>query len=88
MQTKDANGNVTKDYFDTSTDTYQLIADLNGLRSQYEALADGTQREMWTSMHTYAFSRRVDSGENEGQELICAFHNAERDRDYNNVDTC
>lgn len=77
MQTKDANGNVTKDYFDTSTDTYQLIADLNGLRSQYEALADGTQREMWTSMHTYAFSRRVDSGENEGQELICAFHNAE-----------
>ena len=78
MQTKDANGNVTKDYFDTSTDTYQLIADLNGFRSQYEALADGTQREMWTSMHTYAFSRRVDSGENEGQELICAFHNAER----------
>lgn len=77
MQTKDANGNVTKDYFDTSTDTYQLIADLNELRSQYEALADGTQREMWTSMHTYAFSRRVDSGENEGQELICAFHNAE-----------
>ena len=77
MQTKDANGNVTKDYFDTSTDTYQLIADLNGIRSQYEALADGTQREMWTSMHTYAFSRRVDSGENEGQELICAFHNAE-----------
>ena len=77
MQTKDANGTVTKDYFDTSTDTYQLIADLNGLRSQYEALADGTQREMWTSMHTYAFSRRVDSGENEGQELICAFHNAE-----------
>lgn len=77
MQTKDANGNVTKDYFDTSTDTYQMIADLNELRSQYEALSDGTQREMWTSMHTYAFSRRVDSGENEGQELICAFHNAE-----------
>ena len=77
MQTKDANGNVTNEYFDTSTDTYQLIADLNGLRSQYEALADGTQREMWNSMHTYAFSRREDSGENEGQELICAFHNTE-----------
>lgn len=76
MQTKDANGNVIHDYFDESTDTYQLIAKLNGLRSQYEALADGTQREMWTSMHTYAFSRRVDSGQNEGQELICAFHNA------------
>lgn len=28
-------------------------------------------------MHTYAFSRRMDSGENEGQEVICAFHNAE-----------
>ena len=77
MVTKDENGNVIKDYFDTSTDTYQLIADLNELRSQYEALADGTQREMWTSMHTYAFSRRVDSGVNEGQEVICAFHNAE-----------
>ena len=77
MVTKDANGNVIRDYFDTSTDTYQLIAELNQLRNQYEALADGTQREMWTSMHTYAFSRRVDSGENEGQELICAFHNAE-----------
>ena len=77
MQTKDVNGNVTHDYFDDSTDTYQLISDLNALRSQYEALANGTQREMWTSMHTYAFSRRMDTGKNEGQELICAFHNAE-----------
>lgn len=77
MITKDENGAVIHDYFDSSTDTYQLIADLNNLRSKYEALADGTQREMWTSMHTYAFSRRVDSGVNEGQELICAFHNAE-----------
>lgn len=76
MVTKDENGNVIHDYFDTSTDTYQLIAQLNGLRSEYEALRYGTQREMWTSMHTYAFSRRMDSGENEGQELICAFHNA------------
>lgn len=77
MVTKDKDGNVIHDYFDTSTDTYQLISDLNGLRGQYEALADGTQREMWTSLHTYAFSRRVDTGDNEGQELICAFHNAE-----------
>lgn len=76
MVTKDANGNVVHDYFNTSTDTYQLITQLNSLRNQYEALANGTQREMWTSMHTYAFSRRVDSGNNEGQELICAFHNA------------
>lgn len=76
MVTKDINGNVTHNYFNTSTNTYQLIAKLNQLRSQYEALANGTQREMWTSTHTYAFSRRVDSGANRGQELICAFHNA------------
>lgn len=76
MVTKDINGNVVHDYFNTSTDTYQLIARLNQLRSQYEALQDGTQREMWTSMHTYAFSRRVDTGTNAGQEVICAFHNA------------
>lgn len=77
MVTKDANGNVVHDYFNDRTDTYDLIADLNELRSQYEALADGTQREMWTSMHTYAFSRRVDSGANAGQEVICVFHNTE-----------
>lgn len=77
MVTKDADGNVIKDYFNTDTDTYQLIARLNNLRSQYPALQYGTQREMWTSTHFYAFSRRIDSGENEGQELICAFRNAE-----------
>ena len=77
MVTKDADGNVIKDYFSTDTDTYQLIARLNNLRSQYPALQYGTQREMWTSTHFYAFSRRIDSGENEGQELICAFRNAE-----------
>lgn len=77
MVTKDADGNVINDYFNTDTDTYQLIAQLNNLRSQYPALQYGTQREMWTSTHFYAFSRRIDSGENEGQELICAFRNAE-----------
>lgn len=77
MVTKDINGNVVHDYFNDRTNTYDLIADLNELRSQYEALADGTQREMWTSMHTYAFSRRVDSGANAGQEVICVFHNTE-----------
>lgn len=77
MVTKDADGNVINDYFNTDTDTYQLIARLNNLRSQYPALQYGTQREMWTSTHFYAFSRRIDSGENEGQELICAFRNAE-----------
>lgn len=77
MVTKDADGNVINDYFNTDTDTYQLIARLNSLRRQYPALQDGTQREMWTSTHFYAFSRRIDSGENEGQEQICAFRNAE-----------
>lgn len=76
MVTKDQNGNVIKDYFNTSTNTYKLIRTLNDLREKYEALSFGTQREMWTSMHTYAFSRRMDSGKNAGQELICAFHNS------------
>lgn len=76
MVTKDGNGNVIKDYFKTSTNTYKLIRALNDLRGEYEALSFGTQREMWTSMHTYAFSRRMDSGKNAGQELICAFHNS------------
>lgn len=75
MVTKDSQGDIINDYFDTSTNTYQLIGELNALKNEYEALRNGTQREMWTSINTYAFSRRVDSGENEGQELICAFHN-------------
>ncbi|WP_159442057.1 alpha-amylase family glycosyl hydrolase [Clostridium sp. Marseille-P2415] len=77
MVTKDYQGNVVHDYFDPSTNTYQLIAKLNSLRSQYEALQNGTQREMWTSTHFYAFSRRVDSGKDTGQEVICAFRNAD-----------
>lgn len=77
MVTKDYDGNVVKDYFDTDTDTYQLIAQLNGLRVKYEALGKGTQREMWAAPHYYAFSKRMDSGSNEGQELICAFSNVD-----------
>jgi glycosidase len=75
MVTKDYNGNVIADYFDANTDTYQLIHNLNKLRSEYEALANGTQREMWTATNVYAFSRRVDRGSHVGQELICAFSN-------------
>lgn len=77
MQTKDSSGNVVTDYFNTNTDTYQLIASLNGLRNEYEALRKGTQREMWASPHYYAFSRRMDTGENAGQEVICSFNNSE-----------
>lgn len=77
MVQKDANGNVIKDYFDTNTNTYQLIANLNKLRSELEALRNGTQREMWASPKFYAFSRRVDSGTNAGQEVVCAFSNSD-----------
>jgi len=76
MQKKDSNGNVITDYFNTGTDTYKLIAKLNELRQQYPALRTGTQREMWSSPHLYAFSRRIDSGSDEGAEVICAFNNS------------
>ncbi|MGB9878960.1 MAG: alpha-amylase family glycosyl hydrolase, partial [Candidatus Pelagibacter ubique] len=76
MVEKDANGNVICDYFNQNTNTYKLIADLNNLRSENQALQTGTQREMWASPSFYAFSRRVDSGENMGQEVICAFSNS------------
>ena len=77
MQKKDYNGNVIEDYFNENSDTYQLIAHLNQLRREYPALRQGTQREMWSSPHYYAFSRRIDSGENEGNEVICAFNNSD-----------
>ncbi|BCN31337.1 alpha-amylase family glycosyl hydrolase [Anaeromicropila herbilytica] len=76
MVTKDFKGNIINNYFNPSTNTYQLISKLNNIRSKYEALQNGTQREMWSSSHYYAFSRRVDSGSNKGQEVICAFHNS------------
>ena len=76
MVQKDVNGNVIKDYFDTTTDTYQLIAQLNALKDEYPALKYGTQREMWTSPNFYAFSRRIDSGTDAGEEIICAFSNS------------
>ena len=76
MVKKDINGNVITDYFNTDTDTYKLIAKLNKVRQENPALQYGTQREMWTAEHYYAFSRRIDSGEREGEEVICAFNNA------------
>ena len=76
MVEKDADGNVIADHFNTKTDTYQLIAQLNHLKDLYPALSYGTQREMWSSSNVYAFSRRIDSGENAGDEIICAFNNS------------
>lgn len=80
MVEKDANGNVLHDYFNTNTNTYQLVARLNNMKETYPALSYGTQREMWASPNLYAFSRRIDSGANAGQELICAFNNADGKR--------
>ncbi|MFD2673068.1 carbohydrate binding domain-containing protein [Marinicrinis sediminis] len=75
MVEKDQNGNVIQDYFDTNASTYQHIAKLNQIRKTYEALRSGKQREMWSSANLYAFSRRVDSGANTGQEVISVFSN-------------
>lgn len=80
MVERDVNGNVINNYFNTNTDTYQLIAQLNNLKETYPALCYGTQREMWSSADVYAFSRRIDSGSNEGNELICVFNNADSQR--------
>ena len=76
MVEKDANGNVLNNYFNTNTDTYQLVASLNQLKDSYPALSYGTQREMWADSNVYVFSRRIDSGTNAGEEIICAFNNS------------
>ncbi|GIO15137.1 hypothetical protein J19TS2_46920 [Cohnella xylanilytica] len=76
MVKRDANGNVIQNYFDENTSTYQYVAKLNQIRKNYEALRKGTQREMWSSQNLYAFSRRIDSGTNVGQEVVSVFSNA------------
>ncbi|WP_239615333.1 carbohydrate binding domain-containing protein [Cohnella mopanensis] len=76
MVKRDANGNVIQNYFNESTNTYQHVAKLNQIRSKYEALRKGKQREMWSAQNLYAFSRRVESGANVGQEVLSVFSNA------------
>lgn len=76
MVKRDASGNVIQDYFNPNTNTYQHVAKLNGIRAKFEALRVGTQREMWSAQNLYAFSRRVDSGAAQGQEVISVFSNA------------
>lgn len=46
----------------------------------YPALCYGAQREMWSSADAYAFSRRIDSGIHESDELICVFKNSDAQR--------
>lgn len=72
MVTRDKNGNVIKDYFDSNTDTYRFIAQLNSYREENSALSYGRQYEMWADNDFYAFSRIVDNSANE--EIICAFN--------------
>lgn len=76
MVKKDVNGNVIQDYFNESTSTFQFIAKLNQARKTYSALRVGTQREMWSAPNLYAFSRRVDTGVNLGQEAVGVFSNS------------
>lgn len=76
MVKRDSNGNVIENYFNENTNTYQFVAKLNTIRKNYAALRTGKQREMWSAQNLYAFSRRVDSGTNLGQEVISVFSNA------------
>lgn len=76
MVKRDANGNVQENYFNENTSTYKHIAKLNEIRKNNPALRTGTQREMWSAQNLYAFSRRIDSGTNVGQEVISVFSNA------------
>lgn len=80
MVSKDANGNVTHDYFDTTTNTYQLISKLNGLKSQYPALCTGKQLEMWASNNLYIFSRKIMGSQSASDEMICAFNNSDSNK--------
>ncbi|MFX3633569.1 MAG: carbohydrate binding domain-containing protein [Candidatus Pristimantibacillus sp.] len=76
MVKRDASGNVIENYFNENTSTYDFVGKLNLIRKNYEALRKGTQREMWAAQNLYAFSRRMDSGTNVGQEVISVFSNA------------
>ncbi|WP_340022472.1 carbohydrate binding domain-containing protein [Paenibacillus sp. FSL K6-1096] len=76
MVKRDASGNVLENYFNENASTYKHVAKLNEIRKNNPALRTGTQREMWSAQNLYAFSRRIDSGTNVGQEVISAFSNA------------
>ncbi|UJF34425.1 carbohydrate binding domain-containing protein [Paenibacillus hexagrammi] len=76
MIKRDSSGNVLENYFNENTNTYQFVAKLNQIRQSYAALRTGKQREMWASANLYAMSRRIDSGSNQGQEVIGVFSNA------------
>ena len=70
----DASGNTTSNMFVTTTNTYQLIKQLNGFKDFYPSLKTGKQREMWRADNQFAYSRRIDSGANIGQESVIIFN--------------
>ncbi|MEK3794740.1 carbohydrate binding domain-containing protein [Paenibacillus sp. FSL R7-0204] len=76
MVKRDVNGNVLENYFNENASTFKHVAKLNEIRKNNPALRTGTQREMWSAQNLYAFSRRIDTGMNVGQEVISAFSNA------------
>lgn len=76
MVKRDASGNVLENYFNENAGTFKHVAKLNEIRKNNPALRTGTQREMWSAQNLYAFSRRIDTGTNVGQEVISAFSNA------------
>ncbi|WP_405110136.1 carbohydrate binding domain-containing protein [Paenibacillus sp. FSL K6-1217] len=76
MVKRDPNGNVLENYFNENASTFKHVAKLNEIRKNNPALRTGTQREMWSAQNLYAFSRRIDTGTNVGQEVISAFSNA------------
>lgn len=78
MVSRDEYGNVLKDYFDTSTDTYSFITKLNGYRASYSALSYGRQTELWSENDLYAFSRCLDNDKN--SEIICVFNKSANNR--------
>ncbi|OZQ58517.1 alpha amylase, partial [Paenibacillus sp. VTT E-133280] len=75
MVKRDASGNVIENYFNENASTYKHVAKLNEIRKNNPALRTGTQREMWAAQNLYAFSRRIDTGTNQGQEAISVFSN-------------
>lgn len=77
MVTKDKDGKVLHDYFKTDTNTYQLIAKLNQLRSELPALSSGKQVELYEDGKTYAFSRQTAKPKD---EVLAAFNNTDKEQ--------
>ena len=58
--------------FDESNINFKHIQKLSQIRKDYEALRNGTQREMWSDSFVYSYSRRNDTS---GNEVITVINN-------------